>query len=177
MLVEERGMLGISSKLRPGISIPLIGGREDMPLPNVLLDIFLDEELEDMELLDEKEEDDDDIIFEVVDPILIDPMFDLILLIISSIPRLALSMPPPKDDIPPNPPIPLISPPGMGPPDDIIVEEDEDEEVDLKLEIVEPSSDCVVAAILWLLAFSSFFTDVPSSVTNAWLWAFMASDT
>merc|ERR1719369_1731369 len=130
-----------------------------------------------MELLDEKEEEDDDVVLDDVDPMLIDPILDLILLIISSIPRLGLSMPPPKDDIPPNPPMLPIIPPGMGPPEDIMVEEDEDEEVDLKLEIVEPSSDCVVAAILWLLAFSSFLTDVPSSVTNAWLWAFMASDT
>ena len=31
--------------------------------------------------------------------------------------------------------------------------------------------------MLWLLALSSFLTATPSSVTNAWLWAFMASDT
>merc|ERR1719410_52888 len=61
------------------------------------------------------------------------------------------------------------------PPEDIMVEEEEDDEVDLKLEIVLPSSDCVVAAMLWLLAFSSFFTAVPSSVTKACDCAFMAS--
>merc|ERR1719273_36481 len=71
----------------------------------------------------------------------------------------------------------IIPPPGIGPPDDIMVDEDEDEEDDLKLEVVDPSSDCVVAAILWLLALSAFLTEVPSSVTNAWLEAFMASDT
>merc|ERR1719348_2327109 len=54
-----------------------------------------------MELLDEKDEEDDDVVLDDVDPMLIDPILDLILLIISSIPRLALSMPPPKDDIPP----------------------------------------------------------------------------
>merc|ERR1711951_109170 len=140
MLVEERGMPDISSNLRLDISTPLIGGREDMALPSVLLEILLEEVVEDLELLEENDEEEDNKVLDDVDPMLIDPILDLILLIISSIPRLALSMPPPKDDIPPNPPILLISPPGMGPPDDIIVEDDEDEEVDLKLEIVEPSS-------------------------------------
>ena len=56
-----------------------------------------------------------------------------------------------------------------------MVEEEEEEDVDLKLEVVEPSSDWVVAAILWLLAFSSFLTAVPSSVTKAWDCAFIAS--
>merc|ERR1719323_1693731 len=60
---------------------------------------------------------------------------------------------------------------------DIMEEEEDEEELDLKLEMVEPSSDWVVAAMLWLLALSSFFTATPSSVTKAWLWAFMASDT
>merc|ERR1719348_317490 len=101
-----------------------------------------------MELLDEKDEEEEDIFLDVVDPMLIGPMLDIILLIISSIPRLALSMPPLMDGIPPNPPMLPIIPPGMGPPEDIMVEEDEEEEVDLKLEIVEPSSDCVVAAML-----------------------------
>merc|ERR1712223_1165082 len=75
------------------------------------------------------------------------------------------------------PPMPPIEPmEGIAPPpEDIMVEEEEDEEVDLKLEMVLPSSDCVVAAMLWLLAFSSFFTAVPSSVTKACDCAFMAS--
>merc|ERR1719510_2727700 len=82
--------------------------------------------------------------------------------------------------MPPPPPIKLMPPiePMEGiapPPEDIMVGEEEDEEVDLKLEIVLPSSDCVVAAMLWLLAFSSFFTAVPSSVTKACDCAFMAS--
>merc|ERR1712193_283867 len=74
------------------------------------------------------------------------------------------------------PPIMDGMPPIMGMlPPDIMVEEDEDELLDLKLEMVDPSGDCVVAAMLWLLAFSFFFTAVPSSVTKACDWAFMAS--
>merc|ERR1719150_1387973 len=84
-------------------------------------------------------------------------------------PPIMLGMPIP---IPPMPPII-----GMGPPEDIMVEEEDEDELDLKLEMVEPSSDWVVAAMLWLLALSSFLTATPSSVTKAWLWAFMASDT
>jgi len=87
-----------------------------MALPSVLLEILLEEVVEDLELLEENDEEEDNKVLDDVDPMLIDPILDLILLIISSIPRLALSMPPPKDDIPPNPPILLISPPGMGPP-------------------------------------------------------------
>merc|ERR1712186_196408 len=85
----------------------------------------------------------------------IEDMFDIILLIMSS-----MLEPPPIKLMPPIPPMPPIEPmEGIAPPpEDIMVEEEEDDEVDLKLEIVLPSSDCVVAAILWLLAFSSFFT-------------------
>merc|ERR1719219_254880 len=87
-------------------------------------------------------------------------------------PRLGICMPP----MPPMPPpIMLGMPPIIGPPDDIMVEDDELELDDLKLEMVDPSSDCVTAAMLWLLAFSSFFTLVPSSVTKACDWAFIAS--
>ena len=51
------------------------------------------------------------------------------------------------------PPIMDGMPPIMGMlPPDIMVEEDEDELLDLKLEMVEPSGDWVVAAMLWLLA-------------------------
>merc|ERR1719429_62471 len=65
--------------------------------------------------------------------------------------------------MPPIPPRPPIEPmEGIAPPPEDIM----DEEVDLKLEIVLPSSDCVVAAMLWLLAFSSFFTAAPS---GAWI--------
>merc|ERR1719370_2408194 len=105
-------------------------------------------------------------------PSCIEPMFDIILLIMSS-----MLEPPPIKLMPPMPPMPPIEPmEGIAPPpEDIMVEEEEDEEVDLKLEMVLPSSDCVVAAILWLLAFSSFFTAVPSSVTKACDCAFMAS--
>merc|ERR1719446_2022526 len=99
-------------------------------------------------------------------PMSMPPILDIILLIMSSMPRDFMS-----------PPLMLVIPPGMGPPEDIIVEEEEEEELDLKLEIVEPSSDWVVAAMLWLLALSSFLTATPSSVTKAWLWAFMASET
>merc|ERR1711963_1296283 len=65
---------------------------------------------------------------------------------------------PPIKLMPPIPPMLPIEPmEGIAPPpEDIMVEEEEDDEVDLKLEIVLPSSDCVVAAMLWLLAFSSF---------------------
>merc|ERR1719328_169218 len=67
--------------------------------------------------------------------------------IMSSIPRDFISpIPPIILGMPPMPIPPIIG--GIGPPDDIIVEDDEDEEDDLKLEIVDPSSDCVVAAIL-----------------------------
>merc|ERR1719295_1690948 len=91
-------------------------------------------------------------------------MFDIILLIMSS-----MLEPPPIKLMPPIPPMLPIEPmEGIAPPpEDIMVEEEEDDDVDLKLEIVLPSSDCVVAAMLWLLAFSSFFTAVPSSVFDS----------
>merc|ERR1719410_1108576 len=166
---------GISSMVmpgmegNPGISIPRIGGRDIPPLPppsieDMLLLIIEEEE--------EKEETDEEDIFDDEDPICIEPMFDIILLIMSS-----MLEPPPIKLMPPIPPMPPIEPmEGIAPPpEDIMVEEEEDEEVDLKLEMVLPSSDCVVAAMLWLLAFSSFFTAVPSSVTKACDCAFMAS--
>merc|ERR1719369_2570641 len=117
-----------------------------------MLDMSLDiiEEEEELENEDEDILLDDEFMF-------MDPMLDIIFPIISSMPR---------EGIPP--PIPPI---------DIIVEDEDEEEEDLKLEIVDPSSDCVVAAMLWLLALSSFLTATPSSVTKAWLCAFMASDT
>merc|ERR1712079_780162 len=82
--------------------------------------------------------------------------------------------------MPPIPPMPPIEPmEGIAPPpEDIMVEEEEDEEVDLKLEMVLPSSDCVVAAMLWLLAFSSFVTkasdcafiaSLTSAPSGAWI--------
>merc|ERR1719220_1195079 len=122
-----------------------------------------------LELEDEEKEDDC-----IDEPMFMPPMFILpiILLIISSMPRLGICMPPPSM-------LPIGGmPPIMGMvmlPPDIMVEEEEDELLDLKLEIVEPSGDWVVAAMLWLLAFSSFFTAVPSSVTKACDCAFMAS--
>ena len=87
----------------------------------------------------------------------IPPMFMLpiILLIMSSMPRLGICMPPPSM-LPMGgiPPIMDGMPPIMGMlPPDIMVEEDEDELLDLKLEMVDPSGDCVVAAMLWLLAY------------------------
>merc|ERR1719309_1367704 len=103
----------------------------------------------------------------------IDPIPPIMFFIIPSMSRLFISGIPPIIGIRGMD----IIPPGIGPPDDIIVDEDEEEEDDLKLDVVDPSSDCVVAAILWLLALSAFLTDVPSSVTKAWLEAFMASDT
>merc|ERR1719187_2615906 len=95
------------------------------------------------------------------EPMFIEPMLDIILFIMPSMSRLCM---------PPMLPIAgmdIMPPSDIGPPDDIIVDDEEEDEVDLKLEVVEPSSDCVVAAMLWLLAFSLFFTAVPSSVTNA----------
>merc|ERR1711944_86033 len=98
-----------------------MGGKDIPPLPPP--------SMEDIPLL----------IIDEEDPICIEPMFDIILLIMSSIP------PPPLIKL-----IPPIDPNGgmVPPPEDIMVEEDEEEEVDLKLEIVLPSSDCVVAAML-----------------------------
>merc|ERR1719245_2554651 len=88
------------------------------------------------EELENKDEDMEDILEDMF-PIFI---FPIILLIISSIPRDFISpIPPIILGIPPMPPIPIIG--GIGPPEDIIVDDDEEEEDDLKLEIVEPSSD------------------------------------
>merc|ERR1711963_871124 len=122
-------------------------------IPPIILDISLDIIEEEDEL--ENEDDDIELIFDDDEFMFMDPMLDIILPIMSSIPR---------DCIPPIPPIDIM-PPGMGPPEDIIVDDDDEEDDDLKLEIVDPSSDCVVAAILWLLALSSFLTATPSSVT------------
>merc|ERR1712180_18004 len=93
------------------------------------------------------------------DPMFMDPIPDIILFIIPSMSRLGMFIPPMAGICMD------IIPPGMGPPEDIIVLEEDEEELDLKLEIVDPSGDWVTAAMLWLLAFSSFFTAVPSSVT------------
>jgi len=145
--------------------MPRIGG-----MPPIMLDMSLDI-IEDEEELENEDEDillDDEFMF-------MDPMLDIIFPIISSMPREGMPPIPPIDIMSGMPPI--IMPPGMGPPEDIIVEDEDEEEEDLKLEIVDPSSDCVVAAMLWLLALSSFLTATPSSVTKAWLCAFMASDT
>merc|ERR550532_3321926 len=152
-------------------------------MPPIMEDMSLDimeeeEELEneEEELLENEEEFMEDMSEDMPPiPMSMPPIFDIILLIMSSIPRDFMS-PPIMLGIP-MPPIPpmLIMLPGMGPPEDIM--EEEEEELDLKLEIVEPSSDWVVAAMLWLLALSSFLTATPSSVTKAWLWAFMASET
>merc|ERR1719322_1792213 len=76
-------------------------------------------------------------------------MLPIILDIMSSIPRNFMSpIPPIILGIPPMPIPPIMG--GIGPPDpdDIIVDDDDEDEDDLKLEIVDPSSDCVVAAIL-----------------------------
>merc|ERR1719186_1786198 len=156
-------MLGISWKLSPGISnpgicIPLIGG---MP-PPIILDMSLDI-IEDEEEL-ENEDEELLIILDMLDesmfpPMFMDPIFDIIFPIISSMPRDGMPPPiPPIEGIPGIPPIDIM-PPGMGPPEDIIVEDEEEEEEDLKLEMVDPSSDWVVAAILWLLALSSFLSN------------------
>jgi len=176
-LAAAGGMSGISLKLSPGIEgicIPLIGG-----IPPIIEDMSLlimeEEELEkeEEELLEKEEDPMEDMLDDMFPmPMSMPPILDIILLIMSSMPRDFMS-PPIMLGIPPM----LIIPPGMGPPEDIIVEEEEEEELDLKLEIVEPSSDWVVAAMLWLLALSSFLTATPSSVTKAWLWAFMASET
>lgn len=147
------GMEDISSNESPGISMPLIGGI-DMP-PIMSEDIMVDDE----ELENDDEEENDCFDMED-DPMFMDPMPDIILFIMPSMSKLGML------DMPPNEGICIdIIPPGIGPPDDIIVLDEDDDEVDLKLEIVDPSSDCVTAAMLWLLAFSSFLTAVPSSVT------------
>jgi hypothetical protein len=162
------GWLDISSKLRPdgicmespGISIPLMGG---MPMPPIMLPIS--EDIMEEEDVDELEKDEDCIEDEdmLEDPMFIDPIPLIILDIMPSISKLFI---PPISGNPPIPPICII-PPGIGPPDDIIVDEEDEDEEDFILEMVDPSSDCVVAARDWLLALSAFFTEVPSSVTKA----------
>jgi len=112
--------------------------------PPISLDII--EEEEELENEEEEEEENDDLLdIELepieVDPMLIPPILDIILLIMSSMsPIFCICIPP----CPPIklgiciPPIPPII--GIGPPEDIMVEEEEEEE-DLKLEMVDPSSD------------------------------------
>ena len=141
----EAGMLGISWKLSPGMSnpgicMPLIGG-----MPPIILDISLDI-IDDEEELENEDEDvllDEEFMF-------MDPMFDIIFPIISSMPREGMApMPPPMDIMSGIPPIDM--PPGMGPPEDIIVEDDDEEEEDLRLkwlihlltEWLQPCSGCL----------------------------------
>lgn len=141
----DGGMDDISSNARPpcmlgkpgmlGICMPRIGGIPpiDMSCPIIVEELDIEEELEKL--------DDEDILFEKeLDPIFMSP---IILLIMSSIPRLGICIPP-IEGIPPMPPIippiPII-PSGMGPPEDIMVEDEEEDEDDLKDEIVDPSSD------------------------------------
>ena len=151
--ISSMDMPGMEGK--PGISIPRIGGmpmpKLGIPMPPKSEDIMLVLELE----LDEEEKEEDCIEEE---PMFIPPMFMLpiILLIMSSMPRLGICMPPPSMlPIGGIPPIMDGMPPIMGMlPPDIMVEEDEDELLDLKLEMVDPSGDCVVAAMLWLLAYN-----------------------
>lgn len=156
------GMLGISWKLNPGMSKPGICMPRMGGIPPIILDISLDIIEEEDEL--ENEDDDIELIFDDDEFMFMDPMLDIILPIMSSIPRDCIPPIPPIDIMSGIPPIDIM-PPGMGPPEDIIVDDDDEEDDDLKLEIVDPSSDCVVAAILWLLALSSFLTATPSSVT------------
>ena len=125
--------------------------------PPIMLDMSLDiiEEEEELEKEEEDDEENEDLLDMELDPIELDPMFmppilDIILLIMSSMsPIFCICIPCPPIRlgicIPPMPPIIGIGPPD---PEDIIVEEEEEEEDDLKLEMVEPSSDWVVAAML-----------------------------
>merc|ERR1719211_85227 len=86
---EDSGMSGISRKLRPGMSnppiwgicIPLMGG---IP-PPISLDIIEEEE----ELENEEDEENEDLLDMALEPMEVDPMFippifDIILLIMSS---------------------------------------------------------------------------------------------
>jgi len=120
-------------------------------IPPISLDIM--EEEEELEKEEEDEEEKEDLLdIELepieVDPMLIPPIFDIILLIMSSMsPIFCICMPPCPPIklgicIPPIPPIPPMPPIiGIGPPEDIMVEEEEEEDDDLKLEMVDPSSD------------------------------------
>ena len=176
--MDMPGMLG-----KPGISMPRMGGmpidREGISMPPPRLPKSLDIMLEELEVEEEKDDFMEEPMFILpmfmlpmfmlpifMLPMPIPPMFmpPIILLIMSSMPSEGICMPPI---------MPCMG--GMAPPLDIMVEEEEEEEEDWKLDTVEPSSDWVVAAMLWLEAFSSFFTAVPSSVTKAWDWAFIAS--
>lgn len=153
------GMSGMALKLRPGMSkpgicIPLMGGIPP-PIPPIMLDMSDDImellllENEDELELENEEEDIEDMLLDMLPmlPIFISPILLIILLIISSIPRDFISpMPPIILGMPPMPPMLIIG--GMGPPEDIMVEEEDEDDEDLKLEMVEPSSDCVVAAML-----------------------------
>lgn len=146
------GMLDISSKLKPdgicmlspGISMPLIGGIPMPPIKLLISEDIMEEEDEDELENDEDCIDDEDIL---EDPMFMDPIPPIILDIIPSMSKLFM---PPISGNPPIPPIPppiCIIPAGIGPPDDIDVDEDEDDEVDFMLEMVDPSSDWVVAAM------------------------------
>merc|ERR1719211_212802 len=125
---DGSGMSGISRKLRPGMSnppicgicIPRMGG---IPPPSSLDIIEEEDELENEE---EDEEENEDLLDMELDPIELDPMlippiFDIILLIMSSMsPIFCICIPacPPIKlgiCIPPIPPIPPII--GMGPPE------------------------------------------------------------
>merc|ERR1719270_3040376 len=116
-------------------------------MEDMSLDIMEEEdelENEEEELLENEEEFMEDMLEDMPPiPMSMPPIFDIILLIMSSMPRdfmsppIILGIP-----MPPMPPMPPIM--GMGPPEDIMVEEEDEEELDLKLEMVLPSSDWVV---------------------------------
>merc|ERR1711983_290103 len=101
-----------------GICIPLIGG-----IPPIMEDMSLD--------IMEEEEPMEDMLEDMPPiPMSMPPILDIILLIMSSIPRDFMSPPIMLGiPMPPMPPIPPIM--GMGPPEDIIVEEEDEEELDL----------------------------------------------
>merc|ERR1719232_2174378 len=120
-------------------------------IEDMSLDIMEEEELEneEEELLENEEEDILDMSEDmppimsmppILEPMSMPPILDIILLIMSSMPRDFMSPPIMLGiPIPPIPPMPPIM--GMGPPEDIMVEEEDEEELDLKLEMVLPSSD------------------------------------
>ena len=102
--------------------------------PSILLADITEEELELEKLDDDEEEAKEDL--DRPELMSMVPIPDIILLIMPSMSKLHSVIPP----IPPIPPIDII-PPGIGPPDDIIVDDDEEDDVDLKLEVVDPSGD------------------------------------
>merc|ERR550534_3647729 len=105
-------------------------------MPPIMEDMSLDI-MEEEEVLENEEEFMEDMLEDMPPiPMSMSPIFDIILLIMSSIPRDFMS--PPIILGIPMPPM-LIMLPGMGPPEDIMVEEEDEEELDLKLEMVEPS--------------------------------------